>query len=121
MMRCKPRLASAFLVRSSREPMVGPLCLSQRRFIQVFTTEIGMTPKLFCRVQRFQRVLALLRLTTAVDWARLAVDCGYFDQSHMIRDFLAFSDFSPADFLRRQNDLTQRGVHIKHNHLPLAA
>ncbi|MGH9966438.1 MAG: DUF6597 domain-containing transcriptional factor [Pyrinomonadaceae bacterium] len=56
-----------------------------------------------------------------VSAGELAMDCGYFDQSHMIRDFLAFSGFSPADFLRHKNDLTQQGVHIKHNHLPLAA
>jgi transcriptional regulator GlxA family with amidase domain len=93
--------------------------LSQRRFIQVFTEEIGMTPKLFSRVQRFQRTIALVRQTTAPDWARLAVDCGYFDQSHLIRDFLMFSGFSPADYLRRQNYLRQHGVHIKRNHFPL--
>jgi transcriptional regulator GlxA family with amidase domain len=53
--------------------------LSQRRFIQVFTEEIGLTPKLFSRVQRFQRAMALVRQTTAPDWARLALDCGYFN------------------------------------------
>jgi AraC-like DNA-binding protein len=94
--------------------------LSQRRFIQVFTEEIGMTPKLFSRVKRFQRTIAIVRQATAPDWARLAVDCGYFDQSHLIRDFLMFSGLSPADYLRRQNYLRQQGVHIKRNHLPLA-
>jgi AraC-like DNA-binding protein len=94
--------------------------LSQRRFIQVFTEEIGLTPKLFSRVRRFQQTLALVRQTTAPDWARLALDCGYFDQSHMIRDFLMFSGFSPVDYLSRQNYLRQHGVHIKRNHLPLA-
>jgi len=94
--------------------------LSQRRFIQVFTEEIGLTPKLFSRVQRFQRAMALVRQTTAPDWARLAVNCGYFDQSHLIRDFLMFSGHSPMNYLRRQNHLHQQGVHIKRNHLPLS-
>jgi AraC-like DNA-binding protein len=94
--------------------------LSQRRFIQVFTEEIGLTPKLFSRVQRFQRAVALVRQTTAPDWARLAVNCGYFDQSHLIRDFLMFSGFSPMDYLRWQNHLRQQGVHIKRNHLPIS-
>jgi AraC-like DNA-binding protein len=93
--------------------------LSQRRFIQVFTEEVGLTPKLFSRVRRFQRTIALARQTTAPDWARLAVDCGYFDQSHLIRDFLMFSGLSPSDYLRRQNYLRQHGVHIKRNHFPL--
>jgi AraC-like DNA-binding protein len=77
--------------------------LSQRRFIQVFTEEVGLMPKLFSRVRRFQRTMDLVRRTTAPDWARLAADCGYFDQSHLIRDFFMFSGFSPTDYIRRQN------------------
>jgi len=95
--------------------------LSQRRFSEVFKTEVGLTPKLLHRVQRFQRVLALARRATAPDWSRLALDCGFFDQSHLIRDFVAFSGFSPAEFLRHQQALQRRGIHLKRNHLPLAA
>ena len=87
--------------------------LSQRRFIQVFAAEVGMTPKLYSRVQRFQRARALAR-KTAPDWAGIAADCGYFDQSHLIRDFLAFSGLSPADYLR------QRSERVLPNHLPAA-
>jgi AraC-like DNA-binding protein len=85
--------------------------LSQRRFIQVFAAEVGMTPKLYGRVRRFQRARALAR--KAPDWARVAVDCGYFDQSHLIRDFLAFSGLTPADYFRRQSE------DVLPNHVPL--
>jgi AraC-like DNA-binding protein len=118
-----PTALDAFVqtdARATVRDIARHIGLSQRRFIQVFTAEIGMTPKLFSRVQRFHRIMVLARQTTAPDWARLAVDCGYFDQSHLIRDFLMFSGFSPADYLRRQNYLRQHGVHIKRNHLPLA-
>src|SRR6266511_4258566 len=103
-----------------RRSMLSGKRRPERRFIQVFTEEIGLTPKLFSRVKRFQRTIAILRQAMAPDWARLAVDCGYFDQSHLIRDFLMLSGFSPSDYLRRQNYLRQHGVHIKRNHLPLA-
>ena len=93
--------------------------LSQRRFIQVFTAETGLTPKLFRRVRRFHRALALARAGAAPDWARLAADCGYFDQSHLIRDFQAFSGFSPAHYLNHLNRLRERGLHSKRHHLPL--
>jgi AraC-like DNA-binding protein len=93
--------------------------LSERRFIQVFTAETGMTPKLFCRVQRFQRARAMARQVASPDWARLAVDCGYFDQSHLIRDFRTFSGFSPAEYLRHRDSLRRLGQHVKRNHLPL--
>ena len=59
-------------------------------------------------------------MATARDWARLALEWGYFNQSYLIRDFLMFSGFSPSDYLRRRNYLRQHGVHIKRNHLPLA-
>jgi AraC-like DNA-binding protein len=94
--------------------------LSHRRFIEVFKTGVGLTPKLFHRVQRFQRTLALVRRVTAPDWSRLAQDCGFFDQSHLIRDFVEFSGFSPAEFARHLHELERRGVHLKRNHLPLA-
>jgi AraC-like DNA-binding protein len=93
--------------------------LSQRRFIEVFKAQVGLTPKLFYRVQRFQRVLAAVRRGTAPDWSRLALDCGFFDQSHLIRDFVAFSGFSPGEFAQHQQVLHRQGVHLKRNHLPL--
>ncbi len=69
--------------------------LSQRRFIQVFAAEVGLTPKLYCRVRRFQRARDLVRNATMPDWAAVAVACGYFDQSHMIRDFEQSPDSAP--------------------------
>jgi AraC-like DNA-binding protein len=94
--------------------------LSERRFIDVFRAEVGMTPKLFARVHRFNRVLATAREVAAPDWAELAFEYGYFDQSHLIRDFVAFSGISPADYVRRQTALRALGAHMKRNHLSLA-
>jgi AraC-like DNA-binding protein len=76
--------------------------LSQRRFIQIFKAEVGITPKLFSRIQRFQQTRTLIRQTASVNWASLALDVGYFDQSHLIREFLEFSGQSPANYLQRQ-------------------
>ena len=94
--------------------------LSHRRFIEVFKAEVGLTPKLFQRVKRFQRILAHVRQAPALEWSRLAVDFGFFDQSHLIRDFVVFSGFSPAEFARHLQELHRRGVHLKRHHLPLA-
>jgi AraC-like DNA-binding protein len=93
--------------------------LSQRRFITVFKQEIGITPKLFSRVRRFQRALVLIRRSTAPNWPALALECGYCDQSHMIRDFLAFSGYSPTEYLGRQQAFAEQGLRTKHNHMPL--
>lgn len=70
--------------------------LSRRRFIEVFTAQVGITPKRLSRVLRFQRASVLARRSPAPDWARLAVTCGYFDQSHLIHDVHEFTGISPA-------------------------
>jgi AraC-like DNA-binding protein len=69
--------------------------LSRRRLIEVFTAEVGMTPKRLSRVLRFQRASALARSGSAADWAQLARACGYFDQSHLIHDVGEFTGTSP--------------------------
>ena len=78
------------------------LGLSQRRLIQVFKAEVGMTPKLFSRIQRFQQTRTFIQHNPSINWADLAVDLGYFDQSHFIREFLEFSGLSPTDYINRQ-------------------
>lgn len=85
--------------------------LSRRHFIQLFRQEVGLTPKLFGRLQRFQTALRCLGSGQAVDWADLALGCGYFDQAHFIHDFQAFAGLSPTAYLSRRSE------HL--NHLPL--
>lgn len=84
---------------------------SLRRFIEIFDNEVGLTPKLYCRIQRFQYAIKLAHQTDEVDWADLASASGYYDQSHMIRDFQEFCGMSPSAYLK------QRGPHL--NHVPL--
>jgi AraC-like DNA-binding protein len=85
--------------------------LSQRRFIQLFREEVGLTPKLFCRIRRFQEVIRLVGSEPRVEWAELALRCGYFDQAHFVHDFRAFSGTTPTNYL------AHRGEHP--NHVPL--
>lgn len=87
--------------------------LSHRRFIELFTAEVGMTPKLFARVRRFQRAVALAKHNPSPNWGQLALLCGYFDQSHLIRDFVTFSGLSPTELARH------RGERVKENHIAL--
>ncbi len=85
--------------------------LSPKRFIQVFRDETGFTPKVFCRIRRFQLALDLMDGRKSVEWAKVALDCGYFDQAHFIHDFRAFSGINPTSYL------ASRTQH--HNHVPL--
>jgi AraC-like DNA-binding protein len=77
---------------------------SHRRFIQVFRDEVGLTPKLFCRVQRFHEVIKRVHSLQDVDWLDIALSCGYFDQSHFIHDFKRFSGLTPTDYLQLRTE-----------------
>jgi len=94
--------------------------VSDRRFIEVFRSEVGLNPKLFHRVQRFQRVMIQVQRLPEPEWEQLALEYGYFDQSHLIRDFIAFSGLSPGDYLRRLGALHERGMTVKSDHLPVS-
>lgn len=86
--------------------------LSARRFIEVFKQHVGLTPKLFSRIRRFQHVLRTTRVQADVDWADVALECGYFDQAHFIHDFRGFSGLTPTAYL------ALRGDHLNHVALP---
>jgi AraC-like DNA-binding protein len=85
--------------------------ISSRRFIELFSSEVGMTPKLYCRVRRFQQVLRTIHSGVDVDWVDLAAGCGYFDQAHFIHDFKAFSGINPTTYM------AQKTEHL--NHVPI--
>jgi AraC-like DNA-binding protein len=74
---------------------------SPRHFIELFNDQVGMTPKVFCRVRRFQRALYQIHRHRDFAWADLAVDCGYYDQAHLIHDFKEFCGMTPGDYLKQ--------------------
>jgi len=73
--------------------------LSRRRFGQVFREQIGLTPKLYCRLQRFQSALKQIASGASVDWAQIALATGYCDQAHLAHEFRDFSGLSPSAYL----------------------
>jgi AraC-like DNA-binding protein len=89
---------------SSIAELVARTGLSHRRFNELFTDAIGLSPKLYARVQRFQRVLKHVSHAERVDWPALALDCGFSDQAHMIREFRSFSGMSPTAYSPRMPD-----------------
>ncbi|MCP3164091.1 AraC family transcriptional regulator [Myxococcus qinghaiensis] len=78
------------------------LGFSQKHVIARCGQELGLTPKLLARLIRFDRVIQVLKSGAAESWARLALEQGYFDQAHLIRDFRQFTGGPPGEFLRRQ-------------------
>jgi AraC-like DNA-binding protein len=71
---------------------------SPKQFIKLFEQHVGLTPKLFCRLLRFQSALDQINGQAAIDWAKTAADRGYYDQSHLIRDFREFAGMTPSEY-----------------------
>ena len=76
-----------------------------------FNTRVGIPPKALCRIVRFQRVFKLLEQQSAgANWTQIALECGYYDQSHFIKEFKAFAGKEPTGYLAEQNAMSEHFI-----------
>jgi len=92
------------LVQTGGAVAVGDLATdlgwSRKRLIGRFREHVGVAPKLYGRLLRFQAAVETLRSATDdLGFAELALTCGYYDQSHLYRDFRAFAGSTPTEFV----------------------
>ena len=74
-------------------------CLSSKQFNRIFLDYVGATPKEFLRIVRMQRALFKVQRNPSISFAQLAYECGFSDQSHMIKEFKLFSGYTPTEYL----------------------
>jgi len=77
--------------------------VSARQLDRLMLANVGVTPKLFLRMLRFRKAIALHDQQQS--WADIAAECGYHDQSHMVREFKQFAGESPTVTVGEQSDL----------------
>jgi AraC-like DNA-binding protein len=87
------------------EALARGLGVSRQHLAQQFRERVGLNAKTFAMVCRFGRASAALRAlpdgeVNRVDWAGLAGECGYYDQSHLIHEFRLFAGETPEAFAR---------------------
>jgi AraC-type DNA-binding domain-containing proteins len=78
--------------------VVDRIGLSHRAFNQMFKETVGMTPKVYSRILRFQHALDCIARSENIVWTDIALSCGYYDQAHFIKDFQSFSGINPSDY-----------------------
>jgi len=83
--------------------LAGDLGMGVRSLERTFARSIGTTPKQFARLSRFLHGCELLRTHPGRSHAELALQAGYFDQSHLIRDFTQLAGMTPGEFCRREH------------------
>jgi methylphosphotriester-DNA--protein-cysteine methyltransferase len=116
--------AASRIVRAGGAARIGALAadagLSLRQFERSFVKQVGVQPKLFARIARFEAVLDR-KARSVRSWADVAQDFGYFDQMHMIHDFEEFTGQTPTLVLnqletlfRGQIEAIRSAAHLAH-------
>lgn len=85
--------------------LASHLGVSHKQLLVHFDCRVGLTPKFTSRLIRFRKTLdAICEAPASVDWADLALDCGYYDQAHLIHDFQEFASMTPAAYQRAHSE-----------------
>ena len=80
--------------------MASETCLSRKQFERIFKQHVGNSPKQFLKTIRFQNAINIREETKSTSLTELAFECGYYDQSHMISDFIKFSGKTPREYFK---------------------
>ena len=86
----------------SVQDVADKVCLGIKQFERTFSKYVGVNPKKFASIVRFQNVMQMKRKHTSASMSQLAFENGYYDQSHFIHDFKSLTDLTPKAFF---NDL----------------
>ncbi len=106
--------SALYVFRRQGETRIGALAthaaLSVRQFERRFSEEIGMAPKLFARITRYQMALDAKITSPHRSWLEIAHNFGYHDQMHMIRDFQNLNNASPGRALIELGDMRPKAL-----------
>ena len=103
------RIAARIMESSGMVPvddLANEAGLSSRQLERRFLSEVGIGPKLLSRILRFQQVFRAVDANEPA-WPTVAVDCGYYDQAHLIKDFRQFAHETPAVLFAEYNAFTE--------------
>jgi len=84
--------------------------LSRRQFERRFLAEVGISPKAYARVARFQTALDMKVVQPGRKWIDTALDLGYFDQMHLVHDFKKLAGHSPERLLHILGDMRPKAL-----------
>lgn len=84
--------------------LCSELSVSERYIEQIFQKYIGLSPKFYTRIIRFNYIFQLVK-DKATNWADVVYEAGYYDQSHFIRNFKAFTGEDPTTYLFSEKNL----------------
>lgn len=87
--------------------LAADLNVSPRHLRRVFNQRLGISPKLFARLKRFNYVNAFLTTNDTLQWQEFLIDGGFYDQAHFIKDFVEFCGKAPSAQLVQSRKLVE--------------
>lgn len=94
--------------RYSLDWMAGQACLSTKQFYNLFVQRMGVSPKLYARIARFDKTVKLKNANPSKDWLGVALDLGYCDYQHLVRDYKEFTNLTPTEFNQKESSAPER-------------
>jgi AraC-like DNA-binding protein len=98
--------------RFNLEKTASQACLSVRQFEKRFTQQIGITPKYYARICRFNQAYELKELQPKLDWLSVAIQTGYNDYQHLVKDFKQFAGTTPNALIQESLNNPERILKI---------
>jgi AraC-like DNA-binding protein len=83
-------------------------CLSHRQFGRKFTERVGISPKQYLQIIRFDKAFRMKNRYPDKDWLTVAVHCGYYDYQHLVKDYKEFTGYTPNEFLEIEGKAPER-------------
>ncbi len=83
-------------------------CLCHRQFDRMFKERVGIPPKQFLQIIRFDRAFRMKNRYPDKDWLSIAIHCGYHDYQHLVKDYKEFTGYSPKQFFEIDNQVPER-------------
>lgn len=87
------------------QQMSSRIGYSQKHFIELFKKQVGVPPKQYLKIMRFQKAISEIENKQFVQWSSVAMESGFYDQAHFINDFKNFSGFTPNEYVKRKTEL----------------
>lgn len=86
--------------RVSMDWLAKETCLSFKHFERKFMERTGVAPSTLGQINRFNKSIKLKNAQPAKDWLSIALQCGYYDYQHLVRDYKKFTGLTPTSFFR---------------------
>lgn len=83
-------------------------CLSSKQLERNFNERIGINPKYFARIIKFDKAFRMKNAFPDRDWLSIAIDCGYYDYQHLVRDYKEFTGMTPVNFYMQDMQSPER-------------